>query len=526
MRTLPPRSRENRARGPGARTYVGWGPGSPRRERSDHVRVRTAILGLLALVALYCLVAVWLMRKEAGLAPVPGRPGRTDAEAGETRPVLVAAPHVSAPRTEAQPVVRAEPEAEKVCLREIDPSQRLALTVVDVATGEPVPGVRIGWTASRGRIEPVLVLANPVSDASGRIELPRADVSRLLALAPGWSIASRPEADVLADGRLFVSRMLDVHVVVSVVPGSSLPLDMDSVSVAVGPRPFEGTAADGTSAVYSGQWHESRGTGKTVWGELDAEGRTTVRVPWSRGWLVRARAPGWSAATVVLAEPALGESSADVRIALSPVPQLRVRVLGPEGDGLFRASVAQFVKRVFPSPEDAAREVWGNRTAGLGTNVRNREDGTAIATLRMPQLTEADGRVVLDLPLESEITLVTQADDLLADVRRFPAGSDDVELEIRLRAPSRPEARVAITLGGVPVRGPRLVLLDVTDPDVQIPHVLIVRNGSVLAERFVLGRPYAFSDGGQLRYLRWDGRAGVELIDLPQDPKRIADAVR
>jgi hypothetical protein len=209
----------------------------------------------------------------------------------------------------------------------------------------------------------------------------------------------------------------------------------------------------------------------------------------------------------------------EVRVTLVPVPRLRVRVFGPGGGAAPQARLAQIAKRSSSRGEDTERDPWEPPVPQVTT--RTLADGTEVVTLQTSTRADAEGRAVMDRLHEGEVTLVTQAEDLLADVSRLPGRADDVDVEIHLRAPSRPDARVAITSDGGSWYLPELTVVDVTDPRDPIPQVLVVKEGAVLAEHFVRDRRYEILDLGPPRYLRWDGRATIELKDLETEHEHV-----
>lgn len=185
--------------------------------------------------------------------------------------MLTAAPRAVAPRAPAPSAAPPEPPDGDVLVREVAPDQRLVLQLVDVGSGESVPGVRIGWTASRARVTPILVLPNSISDAKGNVEVPRAEVTRLIAVGGDWTFVPRAEADVLADGRLHVSRLLRLNVVVTAAPGLRRPLDMSAVQVVLDHVRAESSGHSGRVEPYSNPWMLQRGRQRDLQATPDAE---------------------------------------------------------------------------------------------------------------------------------------------------------------------------------------------------------------------------------------------------------------
>jgi hypothetical protein len=425
--------------------------------------------------------------------------GATEPDPARVRPVLEVAPRpVSAPRpndldgqanAEAGAILRALPDAD-----------RLTLTVVDIADGERVAGVRVGWTVLRNEAEHLFTVGNSVSDRRGRVEVPRGDVSRLLVTSPDWSLVVRTGADVIGDGRLEVTRLYEVDVVVSAAPDSPRTLDPTTAEVVIDLLPLD-----------ERPWLAGRRLPRRWQGTPDAAGRTTLTAAWGRGWTVKARAPGWLAGAVKPDRPARGASRAEVRLVLHPVPRMRSQVLDPSGRPVFGADVEIFAKVEFASLAEAERAA-ALEFADSGRGTKERPDGRGVLLLAQHARPDREGRFEVDLPQRGEVTLVTKAPGFLMDVRRLDLDAIDLEAPIRLARPARPDERVPVTMDGKPVVGRTLFVIDRTDPDHDIPRQLEMVDGALLAEDLVRDHDYVFLL--EHRRLRWDGRERIEMNDL------------
>lgn len=243
----------------------------------------------------------------------------------------------------------------------------------------------------------------------------------------------------------------------------------------------------------------------------------TFAAEWGRGWTLSARAPGWRAEPFDVRAPAPGAQPEDVSLVLRPIPQMTSQVLGPGERPQPSAQVTLYVRIGRAAGDDAGPREWND----VGLLVIPQSDGPTLMNLVRKARIDADGRFALDVDIgEHHALLVTSAPGLLTDVRRLRPDRDDLEAPIRLRAPSRPEDRVAITLGGQPLRVPRFEVIDVTDPQMHISYTLELADGTVVAESFIRDHEYIFGTGfGSVsRRLRWDGRATIALDELPVEP--------
>jgi hypothetical protein len=249
-----------------------------------------------------------------------------------------------------------------------------------------------------------------------------------------------------------------------------------------------------------------------------------AKVPVVAGAGIRAAAPGWRPAALLLPSSFGASAATDVELVLRPTLRVAGRVI--TGDGSPPGPVLVSAYTAIRTDWEGLRTVLLLGGAG-GLTAAATPGGRAEAAFRKSVTVDPAGRFSVEIEAEGETTLVIWDPGFAPLFHPLGTPGESLEgVDLELRPPDG-QGGIRILCGGKPLPHHLLFLSDLTarifQPAVQIP---IGPEGKVLARWFGRGREYGLGIEGPLkdgpmrealrdRFLTWNGQDEIEWTDLP-----------
>ncbi len=418
------------------------------------------------------------------------------------------------PELEGQAEVGAEP------VGEVDGDALVALSLRDLATGEPVSMASVEVLTRLGR-------STLTADSSGILRLPSSQLKTARFEPAGglWHIPRYSNnREIRRTRTIWLYRALAVRVVVEY---EQPPVNKGApwvIARMVGPTNRSAADRRGDTP-WSRSWAVSHGIDR-LQNRLkpDAEARVfSGSMPYMKFTAIAVGREGYR--TTVLDIPALAASADRVELVahLEPAARLSGQLLDegrmPVGGAVLQAYIVLEGTRSLLNPARASFTTWA-----VGT--RTSKDDQVYVNLGCKVPVAADGTFQLDLPTVGRVVLIAHAPG-----RKpiwFEAGASDRDIgNAQLQFdPHVPDSRVVIKYSEADLGGATLHIGDIDDGALQTSfRTNLDEKASVPGEYFVSGREYwlivTFKQGAETKsvdgLIRWDQRATIEMDNLEGD---------
>lgn len=364
----------------------------------------------------------------------------------------------------------------------------LSVTVLDLANGKLAPGVPVSVSA---RASKNVLPVRAVSDRNGHISLPLRKGDVLSVEGDEWHLPpSFAVTELIATPQLWVYRMLNVvGAVTSADPAVVLdPRTVALSAVAVG---LDGRGVPGHESPdpWSPLW--MRRHGLEVKHDLPvplADGSFAVTVPWIQGIAVRATAPGWRMASVLI-PAATATDPVHVQLRLSPSFSVSGTLRARDGTPISGARVAVYVSKRARFADINAEKLRLDAHDAFTASWDVHQNEARVTDIAYADTDDA-GKFAVESKVEGEILIVVHARGcvpLRRELGWVRVARDEGEIVLD-RAVT---AKTHLYYGDAPLTGHTVTLADLSVGDVQ-PAVEFDADdrGAIATEWLEEGRRY------------------------------------